>query len=111
MGDIAIQVEHLSKQYTLGTSRYQHDTLRDQLTDGLKALFRRNGRPPSNQNTIWALKDVSFEVRVGEVVGIIGRNAADKSTLIKILSRITEPTSGYAKIHGGVGTLLEVGTG
>ncbi len=111
MGDIAIQVEHLSKQYTLGTSRYQHDTLRDQLTDGLKALFRRNGRPPSNKNTIWALKDVSFEVREGEVVGIIGRNGAGKSTLLKILSRITEPTSGYAKIHGRVGSLLEVGTG
>jgi len=61
--------------------------------------------------TIWALKDVSFEVKQGEVVGIIGRNAAAKTTLLKILSRITEPTEGYAEIHGRVGSLLEVGTG
>ena len=111
MSDIAIRVENLSKQYKIGVAKYRHDTLRDQLADGLKVLFRRNGRPHPGKDTIWALKDVSFEVREGEVVGIIGRNGAGKSTLLKILSRITEPTSGYAKIHGRVGSLLEVGTG
>ena len=68
------------------------------------------GGQPSN-NTIWALKGVSFEVEQGEVVGIIGRNGAGKTTLLKVLSRITEPTEGYADIHGRVGSLLEVGTG
>ncbi len=92
-------------------AKYRHDTLRDQLTDGLKALFRRNGRPRLHRETIWALKDVSFEVREGEVLGIIGRNGSGKSTLLKILSRITEPTSGDARVHGLVGSLLEVGTG
>lgn len=111
MSDPVIRVEDLSKQYTIGTGRYPHDTLREQLTASLRALFQRNGRPRPHRATIWALKDVSFEVSEGEVVGIIGRNGAGKSTLLKILSRITEPTSGYAKIHGRVGSLLEVGTG
>ncbi len=68
------------------------------------------GGLPSD-NTIWALKDVSFEIKRGEVVSIIGRNGGGKSTLLKILSRITEPTEGYAEIRGRVGSLLEVGTG
>jgi len=107
MTDIAIRVEHLSKRYRIGAQR--HDTLRDAIVHTFK---RGNARTSSrHDDTIWALRDVSFEVKRGEVVGIIGRNGAGKSTLLKILSRITEPTSGRAEIHGRVGSLLEVGTG
>jgi len=111
MGDIAIRVKNVSKQYEIGAAKFRCDTLRDQLVDGLKTVFRRNGQPRRGTETIWALKDVSFEVKQGEVVGIIGRNGAGKSTLLKILSRITDPTAGYAEIHGRMGSLLEVGTG
>jgi len=111
MGDIAIRVENLSKQYKITAANYRHDTLRDQLMDGLKSLFRWNDRPHPGKETIWALKDISFEVKQGEVLGVIGRNGAGKSTLLKILSRITEPTSGRAEIYGRMGSLLEVGTG
>ncbi len=111
MSDIALRVEKLSKQYTIAALRQRHDTLRDQIMEGLKSAFRRNGQPDSRTDTIWALRDVSFEVKRGEVLGIIGRNGAGKSTLLKTLSRITEPTSGRAEIFGRVGSLLEVGTG
>ncbi|MGQ9841896.1 MAG: ABC transporter ATP-binding protein, partial [Anaerolineae bacterium] len=115
MTDIAIRVEHLSKLYRIGRAQQRHDTLRDALT----GMFRRGHQSTDPQSTdsrssdtdLWALRDVSFEVKRGEVVGIIGRNGAGKSTLLKILSRITEPTSGRAEIHGRVGSLLEVGTG
>jgi lipopolysaccharide transport system ATP-binding protein len=113
MRDLAIRVEGLSKQFRIGApERYR--TLRDTLTDTVTAPFRflRNGGSANAPvETIWALKDISFDVKVGEVVGIIGRNGSGKSTLLKILSRITEPTEGHADIHGRVGSLLEVGTG
>lgn len=119
MSDTAIRVQDLSKQYRIGVRQEKYHTLRDTLVDSLRAQFRRLGRfwKPSaersapSDHTIWALKDVSFEIKQGEVVGIIGRNGAGKSTLLKILSRITEPTSGFAEIHGRVSSLLEVGTG
>ncbi|NLE45725.1 MAG: ATP-binding cassette domain-containing protein [Chloroflexi bacterium] len=108
--DIAIRVDGLSKQYRIGRRQERHDTLRDAIVAGAKSFGRRD-RDGSTDDTLWALKDVSFEVKRGEVVGVIGRNGAGKSTLLKILSRITEPTAGRAEIHGRVGSLLEVGTG
>jgi lipopolysaccharide transport system ATP-binding protein len=119
MSDVAIRVEGLSKQYHIGGKQERYKTLRDSLADAFAAPFRRAGKLLRGQaagaaeldETIWALKDVSFEVKRGEVIGIIGRNGAGKTTLLKILSRITEPTEGHAEVHGRVGSLLEVGTG
>jgi len=98
-----IKVENLSKLYFLGGAK--HNSLRDAIMS-----FVKNPRR-DKKNELWALKDVSFEVKDGETLGIIGRNGAGKSTLLKILSRITKPTSGTAEIRGRVGSLLEVGTG
>jgi lipopolysaccharide transport system ATP-binding protein len=114
MTDLAVRVENLSKRYRIGGPQAQYKTLRESLVDMAAAPARRLrtlGRPSPENETIWALKDVSFDVKRGEVVGIIGRNGAGKTTLLKILCRITEPTKGYAEIKGRVGSLLEVGTG
>ena len=119
MSDIAIRVDNLGKQYRIGgpQGRSTYKSLRESLANAAQAPFRRLASVVRGQSTavsdetIWALKDVSFEVKQGEVVGIIGRNGAGKTTLLKILSRITEPTEGRAEIHGRVGSLLEVGTG
>lgn len=113
MSNKIIRVENLSKRYRIG--------LPPQKSEGRKAFFQKLGksfgylastmREATEQEILWALKDVSFEVTQGEVVGLVGRNGAGKSTLLKILSRITEPTEGRAFINGRVGSLLEVGTG
>jgi len=119
MSKIAIEVAGLGKKYHIGGPQKSYHRLTDQLADMFMAPFRRAGNllrgratgAAELDETIWALKDVSFEIKSGEVVGIIGRNGAGKSTLLKILSGITDPTEGYADIYGRVGSLLEVGTG
>lgn len=111
MGDIAIRVEGLGKRFDLNASggvRYKA------LRDNIAGLFSFRSKPRKNSQPsgeFWGLKDLSFEIKRGEVVGLVGRNGAGKSTLLKVLSRITEPTEGYAEIYGRVGSLLEVGTG
>jgi len=109
VSDIAIRVENLGKAYRIASSAggKRYKTLQEDLLGFLKNPLRRGEKA----ETFWALKDVSFEVKHGEVLGIIGRNGAGKSTLLKILSRITRPTTGHADVYGRVGSLLEVGTG
>lgn len=117
MSNIAIRCEGLGKQYRIG-EREQYKALRDVVTKALSAPLRRlrasagtEGSNGKHKGTFWALKDLSFEIKSGEVVGVIGRNGAGKSTLLKILSRITAPTEGEVEVRGRVGSLLEVGTG
>jgi len=119
MSKIAIEVVGLGKKYHIGGPQKSYHRLTDQLADTFMAPFRRAGKLLRGQatgaaeldETIWAIKDVSFQIKSGEVVGILGRNGVGKSTLLKILSGITDPTEGYADIYGRVGSLLEVGTG
>jgi lipopolysaccharide transport system ATP-binding protein len=114
MSDIAIRVENLGKCYRIGVHEKQAKTWRESLRNLLGSplgYLRSTLRGPSVEETLWALKNVSFEVQEGEVLGIIGRNGAGKSTLLKVLSRITDPTEGHATVNGRVGSLLEVGTG
>ena len=119
MSKVAIEVVGLGKEYHIGGPQKTYHRLTDQLADMATAPFRRAGKLLRGQASgaaelnerIWAVKDVSFQIKTGEVVGIIGRNGAGKSTLLKIMSGITDPTEGYADLYGRIGSLLEVGTG
>jgi lipopolysaccharide transport system ATP-binding protein len=108
MADIAVTVEDLGKRYRIGSAAASM-MLRDQISAGVRRALHPNDR--RSRDYVWALEDVSFEIRKGQTFGVIGANGAGKSTLLKIMSRITDPTTGFVDIDGSVGSLLEVGTG
>ncbi len=112
--DLSILVRGIGKRYKIGASQQRADTLRDLITaqaERIGSTLRGKQRNSNNADHIWALRDVNFEVKRGQALGIIGRNGAGKSTLLKVLSRVTDPTEGYGELRGRVGSLLEVGTG
>jgi len=122
MSNPIIKVNNLSKRYRIGAKEQGYKTFREAIVEGISAPVRnlaklrkltqfKDGQSQNEEDVIWALKNVSFEVDEGEVLGIIGKNGAGKTTVLKVLSRITEPTSGFAEINGRVSSLLEVGTG
>ncbi|NOY98830.1 MAG: ABC transporter ATP-binding protein [Chloroflexi bacterium] len=112
MSDIAVRAVDLGKEYQIGVQQEKYRTLRDTLTATMMRPFRAlRGQLPDATQSLWALRDISFEVKKGQVLGIVGHNGAGKSTLLKVLSRVTEPTTGFVELHGRVGSLLEVGTG
>jgi len=106
-----ITVENLGKRYRIGQSRGSYPTLRESVARAIRSPFKKLRTSNDSSQFVWAVEDVSFEVKSGEVIGVIGRNGAGKSTLLKMLSRVTEPTRGRIKLYGRVGSLLEVGTG
>ena len=111
---VAIQSRGLGKRYRIGARQRGYRTLRESIVETAAApvhWLRGERRTAASTETIWAFRDISFDVQPGEIVGLVGRNGAGKSTLLKVLSRITEPTEGVAEIHGRVGSLLEVGMG
>ncbi len=109
--DLVINAENISKRYEIGKVKAPRVTLREKANEVFSALTRSLSSQTKKENFIWALRNVSFQVQRGEIVGIIGKNGSGKSTLLKILSFITEPTEGYAEIEGRVASLLDVGTG
>lgn len=112
--DLSILVRGIGKRYKIGAAQQRTDTLRDLITlqaERIGSTLRGKRRKSNEADHIWALRDVNFEVKRGQALGIIGRNGAGKSTLLKVLSRVTDPTEGYGELRGRVGSLLEVGTG